>query len=114
MPRKTRRKKRGAIGLPDSLLNRHRAEMLATEIQADIAREQFDPTLAKYKPQPEPEPESPRLTTADLFEQFIEHRREDGTSGQTITASYKPCGNTPETTARHYAHMIDRPEMPGF
>jgi integrase len=79
-----------AIGLPDSPLNRHRAEILATEIQADIAREQFDPTLAKYKPQPEPEPEPPRLTTADLFEQFIEHRREDGTSGQTITASYKP------------------------
>ena len=114
MPRKPRRNKRGsvsvstrndmlrlrwthqgrpfqlALGLPDSPINRHRAEILATEIAADIAREQFDPTLAKYKPQPEPEPPPPALTTADLFEQFIEHRRGGGTSGQAISARYKP------------------------
>ena len=98
MPRKPRRNKRGsvsvstrnemlrlrwthqgrpfqlALGLPDSPINRHRAEILAAEIAADIAREQFDATLAKYRPQPEPEPEAPTLTTADLFERFMAHR----------------------------------------
>jgi integrase len=112
MPRKPRRSKRGsvsvstrndmlrlrwthqgrpfqlALGLPDSPLNRHKADILASEIAADIAREQFDPTLAKYKPQPEPEPPPPALTTADLFEQFIEHRRGGGTSGQAIASRY--------------------------
>jgi integrase len=39
------------------------------------------------------------------------HLLEQGASIPQVAATL---GNTPETTARHYAHMIDRPEMPGF
>lgn len=39
------------------------------------------------------------------------HLLEQGASIPQVAATL---GNTPETTARHYAHMINRPEMPGF
>jgi len=35
-------------------------------------------------------------------------------NGATIPQVAATLGNTPETTARYYSHMIDRPEMPGF
>lgn len=145
MPRKPRRNKRGsvsvstrndmlrlrwthqgrpfqlALGLPDSPLNRHRAEILASEIAADIARNQFDPTLAKYRPQPEPEPPPPTLTTADLFAQFMAHRQSEGTSGQAITARYQPLLNNlkrhgadilTETAARSFLAMLRGRQSP--
>jgi integrase len=79
-----------ALGLPDSPLNYQRAVALAATIQGDIAREQFDPTLERYRPQPEPEAPPPQATTAELFERFMAYRRSEGTSGQTITAGYQP------------------------
>lgn len=79
-----------ALGLPDSPLNYQRAVALAATIQGDIAREQFDPTLARYRPQPEePEPAPPPDAVA-LFQQFTEARRSGGTSGQAIAARYQP------------------------
>lgn len=35
-------------------------------------------------------------------------------SGATIPQVAEVLGNNPETTARHYAHAINRPKMPGF
>lgn len=77
-----------ALGLPDSPLNYQKATALAAEIQADIARERFDESLARYRQGPEDETPPPP-STATLFEQFMAHRRKDGTSGQAIAARYK-------------------------
>lgn len=78
-----------ALGLPDSPINRHAAQAKAAEIQADIAMQQFDSTLAKYRPQRDAPGLELRHTTA-IFEQFIEHRRTEGTSGQAIASRYTP------------------------
>ena len=78
-----------ALGMSDTPLNRHLAQGKASEIQADIAYGRFDATLAKYKDQVD-EAVAPVLTSADLFQQYIDHRRQEGTSGQAIAARYQP------------------------
>jgi integrase len=78
-----------ALGMPDTPLNRHLAQGKASEIQADIAYDRFDGTLAKYKAHAD-DVIAPAQTSAQLFERFIEHRRQEGTSGQAIAARYKP------------------------
>ncbi|MGD1908304.1 MAG: tyrosine-type recombinase/integrase [Leptolyngbyaceae cyanobacterium] len=78
-----------AIGLPDTPLNRYRAQALADDIKSDISNQRFDPTLDKYRPQSgTPEPET--VSTTMIFERFIEHRRNEGTSGQAISSKYVP------------------------
>jgi integrase len=54
-----------SLQLPDSKLNRSAAQMLATRIEEDIRTNNFDPTLAKYKPT-----ESTSISVADLFNRF--------------------------------------------
>jgi len=77
-----------AIGLPDSPSNRFMAQGLADEIKSDISNKRFDTTLTKYRPEQKAS-ESETLHTTDIFEQFIEHRRQEGTSGQAIASRYK-------------------------
>jgi len=67
--------------LDDSPENRKLAEAKAKQIEADIACERFDPTLAKYRPQthltlvkPIEEPQT-ALTLAPLWEKYTEYRR---------------------------------------
>lgn len=77
-----------AAGL-NTPINLFNAQKLAATIQQDVLIGLFDPTLEKYRPKVLPaEPEPPR-TTIDLFEQFIEHRRQSGTSEQAISSRYK-------------------------
>lgn len=78
-----------ALGMPDTPLSRHLAQGKASEIQADIAYGRFDETLAKYRAQAETAA-IPVQTSAQLFERFIEYRRQEGTSGQAIAARYRP------------------------
>lgn len=70
-------------------LNSYNARELAAQIERDIAIGQFDPTLEKYKPKPL-EPEPVKLSVVEMFEQFTEHRRAEGTSDQAISSRYKP------------------------
>ncbi len=77
-----------SMGLPDSPFNRNAAQGRAAEIERDIAREEFDPTLEKYWPTPEVEPE--HLSTVDLWTKFMEFKQQSGTSGQAISSRYKP------------------------
>ncbi|MFM7424470.1 MAG: tyrosine recombinase XerC [Elainella sp.] len=75
----------------NSPLNVHNARKLAATIQQDILISQFDSTLEKYRPEPEPETETVEaVSTVELWQQFIEARRADGTSGQAISSRYKP------------------------
>jgi integrase len=85
-----------SLGIDDTPHNRFRAQQVATQIQTDIAYGQFDPeNLDKYKPTlgtvaAENCTQTVKLTTVSLFEEFIEHRRSEGTSGQAIASRYKP------------------------
>ncbi len=83
-----RRQRRKALGLADTPTNRHIAKAKTLLMEADMAYDRFDATLAKYFPSSEPV--STGATTARLFEAFIKHRREEGTSEQTINAKYWP------------------------
>lgn len=71
---------RMALGLPDSLLARHRAKAIASTIELDMAAGSFDPTKEKYRPAPvaEPEPQQQGQITPELFDRFIESRRRAG------------------------------------
>jgi integrase len=72
-----------ALGLPDGALNRKVAERKASEIEMDIATENFDPTLNKYRlatTQPKPA----GLLIVTLFQQFIDHKASEGIYPQTL------------------------------
>ena len=79
----------------NSPLNLFNARKLAAQIEQDIILNQFDPTLAKYKPVSEADPETAKpLSTLELFDLYIESRRAAGTSEQAISSRYKPmCSN---------------------
>jgi integrase len=80
-----------AIGLPDTPINRELARRKACEVELDIASGRFDPTFDKYFPT-ETTPIAPP-TTLELWEQFIEHRRNSNTSEQAIGSRYRPIGS---------------------
>jgi integrase len=64
-------------GLPDEPVSRTVAESKANAIALDMLSNNFDKTLAKYKPQkakPKPENRSP----LDLYLEFLEFRRSAG------------------------------------
>lgn len=72
-----------ALGLPDGTLNRKVAERKASEIEMDIATENFDPTLNKYRlatTQPKPA----GLSIITLFQQYIDHKAGEGIYPQTL------------------------------
>lgn len=78
-----------AMGLPDTPINRAAAEAKASKIQIDIALEQFDPTLQKYKIQT---PER-KVLTAELFMQFINWKLAHGLSQSSVLGRYRSLKN---------------------
>jgi integrase len=60
------------VGLPDTKINRSAAEAKARQIELDIISGNFDRTLKKYKP--EVKISESRITVADLFEKYCEHK----------------------------------------
>lgn len=58
------------LELPVSKSNRIFAEAKAKQIEKDIASDNFDRTLAKYKPQPAQQ----SIKVAELFQKFINHK----------------------------------------
>lgn len=83
-----------SLGLDDSPYNRYRSQEVANQIKTDIAYGQFDPdNLEKYKPILGTVPvedctQIAKPSTVSLFEEFIEHRRREGTSEQAISTRY--------------------------
>jgi len=75
-----------ALGLPDTPINRELARRKACEVELDIASGNFDPTFDQYFPR-EAAPIA-RPTTLELWEQFIEHRRNAHTSEQAVASRY--------------------------
>ncbi|MBD2596535.1 DUF3596 domain-containing protein [Nostoc spongiaeforme FACHB-130] len=84
-----------SIGLPDNAVNRKAAEAKARQIELDIVSGNFDPTLAKYKPQAalstvvvnETKSVSSKPSLAELWEKFIEYKRPQ-CSPNTMKLSY--------------------------
>jgi integrase len=90
-----------SLGL-NTPLNMHNARDVAVQIERDIDNRIFDPTLGKYRPKPQVQTEDSCIaSTLELFTQFIQSRRKSGTSGQTITAKYKPLLNNLERFGRN-------------
>ncbi len=58
------------IGLPDTTANRKAAEIKARTIELDIASNNFDPSLAKYKPQ-----KQESISVTELFDRFLLHKK---------------------------------------
>jgi integrase len=58
------------IGLPDSRANRKAAEIKARTIELDMTSGNFDPSLAKYKPQ-----RQESISVTELFDQFVEYKK---------------------------------------
>jgi integrase len=56
--------------LPDSIVNRKAASIKARTIELDMTSGNFDPSLAKYKPQ-----KQESISVSNLFHQFIEYKR---------------------------------------
>ena len=54
------------IGLPDTAASRKAADIKAREIELDIASRNFDPTLAKYKPD-----RQQAIACLELYEKFL-------------------------------------------
>jgi integrase len=72
-------------------LNVYNTKQIISQIEWDMVTGEFDPTKEKYRPQSHDEPqETASQPTTELFEQFIEFRRQEGTSGQTIASKYAP------------------------
>jgi integrase len=76
-----------ALGVPDTPMSRHIAQLKANEIEADILKGEFDPTLDRYRDQAgNPTPIAP--STVELFDQFIAYKVSEGLSGQAVSAKY--------------------------
>ncbi|APB33371.1 hypothetical protein GlitD10_1051 [Gloeomargarita lithophora Alchichica-D10] len=76
------------------------ARALAAKIETDMAAGHFDATLETDRPKVDQKVDQgfdglrggaiPVLGTLELWEQFTESRRQEGTSGTTIAAKYQP------------------------
>jgi len=70
-----------SLGLPDNKINQKVAEAKAKLIESDIAYDQFDSTLSKYKPQsalstvtPAFTPITPKASFAELWERYTQYK----------------------------------------
>ena len=58
------------IGLPESIANRKAAEIKVRQIELDMTSGNFDPSLAKYKPQ-----KQESISVTELFDRFTEYKK---------------------------------------
>jgi len=58
------------MGLSDTTINQKVASMKAQQIELDMATNNFDPSLSKYKPQ-----KYESISVSQLFDQFVEYKR---------------------------------------
>ncbi|MDZ8025992.1 MAG: DUF3596 domain-containing protein [Nostoc sp. DedQUE11] len=97
-----------SIGLADNSVNRKAAEAKARQIELDIVSGNFDPTLAKYKPQAALSTVATEITRsitaktslAYLWEQFVEYKRPQ-CSPNTMRLSYGVFSNYVKNLPTH-------------
>jgi len=59
------------IGLPNTIANRKAAEIKARTIKLDMTSGNFDPSLAKYKPQAQSE----AISLVEMFDRFTQQKQ---------------------------------------
>jgi hypothetical protein len=59
------------IGLPSTIANRKAAEIKAQTIELDMTSGNFDPSLAKYKPQAQSE----AISVVEMFDRFTQQKQ---------------------------------------
>jgi integrase len=77
-----------SLGLRDTPYNWTIAQRKANEIKKDIAYGTFDPTRAKYQPKPV-QTEPKRLSTVELFEQWVNSKQATRTHDFAMLANLK-------------------------
>lgn len=82
------------IGLPDSKVNRTVAEQKARQIELDMASNNFDPSLKKYKPQSVAKKK--QITAVELFQQYTDYKAAE--LSQRLLEKY----NAAQTYLRRY------------
>lgn len=87
-----------ALGVSDTPFNREQADRIAIQIKRDIAHDDYDETKDRYRLNHQQAPDPVELTTVELFSQYMEYRREQGTSPQTLVTRYK-------TLRSHLSHF---------
>ncbi len=83
-----------AIGLENTPTNQQTAREKAADIEVDMAKGQFDPTLDKYRPGANAEAESTILTTVEMWRRWTEQKRVEGVCEYNLSNKYR-------TTLRH-------------
>jgi integrase len=78
-----------ALGYTESPINNRKAALVKAQIEQDIITEQFDPTLAKYKPARLETSPRRTLSLAEIFEGYTDFKRASGrVSEQTIATRF--------------------------
>jgi integrase len=78
-----------ALGYTESPINNRKAALVKAQIEQDIVTEQFDPTLAKYKPTRLESSPRRTLSLTEIFERYTDFKRTSGrVSEQTIATRY--------------------------
>jgi integrase len=85
---------RFSMKLRNNPINMQAARAKAAQIERDIAIEQFDPTLERYKPQPiDPVQLVEKVTTIALWERWMDCQRLEGVAPQTLANRYQTIAN---------------------
>lgn len=82
-------RKQMSLRIPDSPENRLIAQQKAAQIEADMVSGKYDETLDRYRVIASALPAQSATPTPELFDQFAEFKRQDGTSGQTLSTKYR-------------------------
>lgn len=103
------------IGLPDSKVNRTVAEQKARQIELDMASNNFDPSLKKYKPQSAARKK--QISAVVLFQQYTDYKAaelyqrslEKYNATQTYLRRYfkdKPASNISDREAEQFTDWL--------
>lgn len=78
-----------STGLTDIPTHRAYVQGIVSRIELDMMGGQFDPTLLKYRPKTVGSNPS-GVTCAQLFERFMQHKRNEGVSERSLETRYTP------------------------
>jgi integrase len=106
---------RFSMKLRNNPINMQAARAKAAQIERDIAIEQFDPTLERYKPQPiDPVQLVEKVTTIALWERWMDYQRLEGVAPQTLANRYQTIANLLKDFDRNLETEQDARDLQSF
>jgi integrase len=100
-----------ALGYHNTPTNWTEARTKANEIEGDILKGQFDPTLEKYRRSIAPEATQQQLTTVEQWQQWIEFKRSEGVCEYSLSNKY---GSILAHLTRFKRDIVDRADVLAF